>query len=109
MNELLESSREEVVYLLLSFCERLPTEVLCTSEEEVPRILNFFQKILGHWIKEIADFMQGSSNDIDESELAIFWGVIRCCPYILNFQANSSLLVDLIDALDRLCTVEGTV
>ncbi|XP_022999923.1 small subunit processome component 20 homolog [Cucurbita maxima] len=109
MNELLESSREEVVYLLLSFCERLPTEVLCTSDEEVPRILNFFEKILGHWIKEIADFMQGSSNDIDESELAIFWGVIRCCPYILNFQASSSLLVDLIDALDRLCTVEGNI
>lgn len=110
MNEFLESSPEEVIYLLLSFCERLPTEVLCTSEE-VPRINNFILKILGHWIKEITDFVQSSSStiDINESKLAILWGVIRCCPYILKFQANSSLLVDLIDALDRLCTVGGKV
>lgn len=110
MNEFLESSPEEVIYLLLSFCERLPTEVLCTSEE-VPRINNFILKILGHWIKEITDFVQSSSStiDINESKLAIFWGVIRCCPYILKFQANSSLLVDLIDALDRLCTVGGDI
>lgn len=85
--------------------------MLCTSEKEIPRIYNFFLKILGHWIEEITDFVQGSSssNVINESELAIFWGVIRCYPYIVKFQANSSLLVDLIDALDRLCTVEGKV
>ncbi|XP_038874757.1 LOW QUALITY PROTEIN: small subunit processome component 20 homolog [Benincasa hispida] len=111
MNELLESSPEEVIYLLLSFCERLPTEVLCTSKEEVTRINNFILKILGHWIKEITDFVQHNSStiDINESKLAILWGVIRCCPYIVKFQANSSLLVDLIDALDRLCTVEGDI
>lgn len=111
MNEWLESSPEEVIYLLLSFCERLPTEVLCTSEEEVPRIYNYFLKILGHWIKKITDVVECSlsSSDINESELAIFWGVIRCYPYILKFQANSSLLMDLIDALDRLCTVDGKV
>lgn len=111
MNELIESSPEEVIYLLLSLCERLPTDVLCASEVEVARIYNFFLKILDHWIKEISDFMQGSSSstDINESELAIFWGVIHCYPYIKKFQANPSLLVDLIDELDRLFTVEGKV
>ncbi|KAA0033350.1 U3 small nucleolar RNA-associated protein 20 [Cucumis melo var. makuwa] len=111
MNELLESSPEEVIYLLLSFCERLPTEVLCTSEEEIPRINSFILKILRQWIKEITDLLQCSSStiDINESKLAIFWGVVRCCPYILKFQASSSLLVELINALDRLCTLEGDI
>ncbi|XP_031736395.1 small subunit processome component 20 homolog isoform X2 [Cucumis sativus] len=108
MNESLESSPEEVIYLLLSFSERLPTEVLGTSEEEIPKINNFILKILRQWIKEITDFVQHSSStiDINESKLATFWGVVRCCPYILKFQASSSLLVELIDALDRLCTLE---
>lgn len=111
MNESLESSPEEVIYLLLSFSERLPTEVLGTSEEEIPKINNFILKILRQWIKEITDFVQHSSStiDINESKLATFWGVVRCCPYILKFQASSSLLVELIDALDRLCTLEGKV
>ncbi|KAK3010833.1 hypothetical protein RJ639_012410 [Escallonia herrerae] len=106
-NDLIETSVEEVVYLLLTLCERL--QVQCsslldgTSDNELSKIRTFFQDAIGYWIGTINDAIPEDPFCISfqESKLALLWGTVCCYPYIHAQQTPSSLM-DLVDAIDRL-------
>ncbi|KAK0579383.1 hypothetical protein LWI29_025507 [Acer saccharum] len=109
MNDLIESSQEEVICLLLSFFEKLQMNHQCstfvdgTSKGGVSRIHSFLQEAICSWISVINNIHDNSSSaQIDEAKLVLLWGAIGCYPYFFDVQENSSLLMNLIDALDRL-------
>ncbi|KAA8534172.1 hypothetical protein F0562_031635 [Nyssa sinensis] len=115
LNDLIDTSEEEVIYLVLIFCERLQVKVQSsnfsdgTSKEVVSRICSFLQETIGYWIGMINDIVHGdpSRSQLQESKLALLWGTVSCYPYIVDIQANPSLLMDLVDALDRLLMIES--
>ncbi|KAK9281533.1 hypothetical protein L1049_004436 [Liquidambar formosana] len=113
MNDLIETSQEEVVYLILSLCGRMQVKAQSssildgTSEEGLSKIRGFLRGAICHWIGVINDIVhcETSSIKISEPKLALLWGAISCCPFILDVQENPSLLMDLVDALDRLMMI----
>ncbi|KAK0607559.1 hypothetical protein LWI29_016732 [Acer saccharum] len=116
MNDLIESSQEEVICLLLSFLERLQMNHQCstfldgTSKGGVSRIHSFLQEAICSWISVINNIHDNSSStQIDEAKLVLLWGAIGCYPYFFDVQENSSLLMNLIDALDQLLMNEAEI
>ncbi|MBA0870529.1 hypothetical protein Goshw_013714, partial [Gossypium schwendimanii] len=114
LNDLVESSQEEVLYLLLSFFERLQLHPQSTkfldemSEGRLSKICDYMQGVISNWIKLINDITIGNplTAQIDEVKLAILWGNISCYPYMFDVQASESALIELIDALQRLLMIE---
>ncbi|MBA0664450.1 hypothetical protein Goklo_004447, partial [Gossypium klotzschianum] len=114
MNDLVESSQEEVLYLLLSFFERLQLHPQSTkfldemSEGRLSKICDYMQGVISNWIKLINDITIGNplTAQIDEVKLAILWGIVSCYPYMFDVQASESALIELIDALQRLLMIE---
>lgn len=114
MNDLVESSQEEVLCLLLSFFERLqlhPQSIKFLdemSEGRLFKICDYMQGVISNWIKLINDIANGNplTAQIDEAKLAILWGTISCYPYMFDVQANESALMELIDALQQLLMIE---
>jgi U3 small nucleolar RNA-associated protein 20 len=106
MNDLIETSEEEVIYLLLSFFEVMEAKVQepnfldGTFGKEFPKM----QEAINRWIQEINVIVHGdlSSSHIHETKLALLWGIIRCLPHMINVQEMSSCIMNLIDALDQL-------
>lgn len=115
MNDLIETSQEEVVYLLLSFCERIQKKPLRFSlldgipEEGLSGIRGFLRGAFCFWVGVINDIIHGnaSSTLTDEHKLALLWGVICCYPHIMDSQETPSSLMDLIDAIDQLLMIEA--
>ncbi|GAV59009.1 LOW QUALITY PROTEIN: DRIM domain-containing protein, partial [Cephalotus follicularis] len=115
ISDLIETSQEEVICLLLSFCERLQMNPQHSSfldgvsEAVLSRLRSFLQGAISDWIKHINDDVLGnlSSTQIHESKLALLWGIIRCFTYLSDVRSNSSLLMDLVDALDSLLMIEA--
>ena len=115
MNDLVESSQEEVLCLLLSFFERLQMHPQSTkfldemSEGRLSKICNYMQGVISNWIRLINDIAQGNPlpAQIDEAKLAILWGIINCYPHMFDVQANESVLMKLIDALHQLLMIEA--
>ncbi|KAA3480361.1 small subunit processome component 20-like protein isoform X2 [Gossypium australe] len=114
MNDLVESSQEEVLCLLLSFFERLQLHPQSTkfldemSEGRLSKICDYMQGVISNWIKLINDIAIGKplTAQIDEAKLSILWGIISCYPYMFDVQASESALIELIDALQRLLMIE---
>lgn len=113
---MIENSQDEVICLLLSFFDKLQMEPECcyfldgVSEGRVFRIRGFLQGAVCSWISVINNVVahgNSSSIEIDEAKLALLWGIVRCYPRIMDVQANSSLLMELIDAFDRLSMDEA--
>lgn len=114
MNDLIDTSQEEVIYLLLSFFE------VMESEAQDPNFLDGrygqgFLKIqtslleaINHWIGEINVILQGdpSSCHIPETKLSFLWGIIMCLPHVISSEEMSSCTMKLIDALDQLLLVQ---
>ncbi|KAL6970992.1 hypothetical protein U1Q18_030674 [Sarracenia purpurea var. burkii] len=115
LNDCFETSEEEVILLLLIFCERLQVKVLGPSfldetyTEEVLRIYSYLQDAISFWIGIINQIVHGDSPpfQLQETKLALLWGIISCYPYITDLQANPSLLLDFVDAADRLLVIES--
>ncbi|KAJ0034275.1 hypothetical protein Pint_25497 [Pistacia integerrima] len=113
MNDLIETSSEEVICLLLSYSEKLQMNPQYNNlldgipEGVLSRICNFLQEEISSLIKIVRGNL--SSIKFDETKLALMWGAIRCYAHILDVQTNSSLLMDLIDALDILIRNDGGV
>ncbi|XP_058180952.1 uncharacterized protein LOC131299427 isoform X1 [Rhododendron vialii] len=111
LSDLIETS-EEVILLLLIFSERIEVHVQSsdlldgTSSQQVSRICTYLQNAIGHWIGVINQIVHGdpSSIQLPETALALLWGIISCYPFMS--QANSSLLLDFVDALDQLLVIE---
>ncbi|KAF2288911.1 hypothetical protein GH714_022744 [Hevea brasiliensis] len=114
MNDLIETSQDEVVYLICSLCERLQKNSLIssfldgTSTEGLSRIHGFLQGAICSWIGVINDISHGNlaSTSTDEGKLALLWGIICCYPHMIDVRARPSSLTDLIDALDCLLMIE---
>ncbi|CAL5416773.1 unnamed protein product [Camellia sinensis] len=115
LNDLIETSEEEVVPLLLTFCERLEVQIQSssfidgTSKEEVSRICSYLPDAIGYWIGIINQIVHGDSSAIQlqETKLALLWGIISCYPYMKDIQADPSLLLDFVDTLSRLLAIES--
>ncbi|XP_068649715.1 uncharacterized protein [Aristolochia californica] len=118
MNGLMETSSEEVIYLMLRLFERLEGKLHSsnfstsygTSEVKVSQILSFCQENLSHWISRITELATDDNllnTSVCESDLAVLWGVLFCYPHLFGSQADSSLIVKLVDALDQLLVAES--
>ncbi|WOG89602.1 hypothetical protein DCAR_0208840 [Daucus carota subsp. sativus] len=113
LNDSVEASEEEVVYMLLIFFDKL--EELCssllhgTSSERLSNVLNFSQKIIRNWVEAVNDNLHGNPSCIQfqENKLAMLYGVVRSFPYVIDVQSNTTLLMDLVDALDQLLLTDS--
>lgn len=115
LNDLIEVSEEEALYLLLRLCENLqmPNSRFLDgiSKEMFSRIYDFVLRTISYWIGLIKNTSNGdlSSLQLEESRLALLWGAINCYPYMFSGQENQSLLLDFLDAVDELLMVESGV
>ncbi|XP_054807809.1 U3 small nucleolar RNA-associated protein 20 isoform X1 [Prosopis cineraria] len=110
IDDLMENSEEEVIYLLQSFCEEMQLNVQKedfvdgTSAEALARISSHLQGIINKAISYIAHCEV--SCQIDEGKLALLWGAVSCYSHMSVVKANPSLLVDLVNAVDHLVKVK---
>lgn len=115
MNDLIETSQKEIVFLLLTFCEKLQMDPLSSNfldgspEGRYSRITGFLQQTVRFWLAVIDNIVNGngSFSPIERGELTLLWQVVCCYPYMMDLQEMPSLLMDLIDALDRLFIIEA--
>ncbi|XP_060178660.1 uncharacterized protein LOC132608895 isoform X2 [Lycium barbarum] len=109
LNDMIEISEEEVIYLLQILFKRLPVQGHSfldeVPKEKLSRIHNFLREAIGRWIRRIQK--EPFSTKIEENELAILWGIIGCYPYVVGGSANESLLMNLVNALDELLSTES--
>ncbi|XP_073295585.1 uncharacterized protein [Primulina huaijiensis] len=111
-NNLIEIFEEEAVYLMVIFCEKIGGESYNlfrrNSMENLSRIHVFFYETLKYWIGNINEAVKGNSISIpvQQSRLAVLWGVIGCYSYFADAQASLSILMDLIDSLDEVLMAE---
>ncbi|KAK6941816.1 U3 small nucleolar RNA-associated protein 20, N-terminal [Dillenia turbinata] len=112
LNERMESAEEEVVYLMLTFFKRLNLEVLDsfldgTSKEPLLRTGSQLEENIRYWIELInaSTHDSQSSFNLPEGKMAYLWGLIQCCSYFPD--TRSSILMDLVDVLDRLLMNEA--
>ncbi|KAG9451956.1 hypothetical protein H6P81_004860 [Aristolochia fimbriata] len=107
MDDLMETSSEEVIYLMLIFFEKLQGKL---HSSNISSSLGISDGILSHWIRRITELASDetlSDISIHKSDLAVLWGVLFCYPYFCSSQADSSLIVKLVDALDQLLLTES--
>ncbi|XP_047333762.1 small subunit processome component 20 homolog [Impatiens glandulifera] len=107
LSELLEDNEEEVILLLVIFCERIKVHHSSfleeASKEDISKISRYLQKNVQYWIQTINDIVCGELEyQFQSSKLALLWAVISCYPYMIDIQSNSSLLLDFVDAVDQL-------
>ncbi|PRQ50697.1 hypothetical protein RchiOBHm_Chr2g0136151 [Rosa chinensis] len=112
MNVLIETSEEDVIYLLLIFCERVQMGVqsfkLLDGSPELSRIQCFLSGTVSNWVGLLNGVENGdlSSTSIHEADLALLWGSINCFLQIVDSQEGPSLLFDLTDAIDQPLMIE---
>lgn len=95
------SEQEEVFYLVLTYFENVG---VTKEPEEVARLCSFLRESICYWVSVINDISHGdpSSLCLDESKLSLIWGAVTCYHHVFGTAGNASLIMDLIDALDRL-------
>ena len=99
--------------MLVNFCERIQAQRSSlldgVSIEGLSKIRNFFREAIQRWIQMINDAVQGDPLyiELQETKLALLWGIVSCYPYLVDVQSNQSLLMDLVDALDRLLVIDS--
>ncbi|KAI3984708.1 hypothetical protein MKX01_039325 [Papaver californicum] len=103
---LLSLGQEEVIYLLLTYFEKVG---VVKEPEEVSRLCNFLRLYICDWISMINDISHGDSSRmrLDESKLALIWGAVTCYHPVFGSAGNPFLVMGLIDALDRLLTINA--
>lgn len=72
------------------------------------RIQLIVQQTITSWISLIKGFRNGDrlSVQLEETEVALLWGVICCYPYAFDSPHNVALLMDLINEIDQLIMVQ---
>ena len=109
---LIEIYDEEVMYLMMKFCEKLEEDSSSfwdgKSKEKLSRILVFFEETLHYWIGEISNSVDGILCPARQNKLAVFWAVIGCYSHLADVQENSSVLMELINAIDKLLIMESS-
>ncbi|XP_022846936.1 small subunit processome component 20 homolog isoform X2 [Olea europaea var. sylvestris] len=108
-NNLIEGSEDDVINILLSFCEKMEGQSFGfndeTSTEKLSRLCIFLSERISYWIGIISSAIKGSIQ-IQENRLPVLWGVIWCYPHVAGAEENPSLLMNLINAMDELLMME---
>ncbi|KAH6811413.1 hypothetical protein C2S51_025175 [Perilla frutescens var. frutescens] len=111
LSNLIEISVEEVLYLMMKFCDNLEAESSSFWDGEFKKnfslIFDFFKRTLRTWMEEISNSVEGNLFPAQKNTLAVLWAVIRCYSYLPDDQANPSLLLEFINAIDKLLMVES--
>ncbi|XP_013750413.2 U3 small nucleolar RNA-associated protein 20-like isoform X1 [Brassica napus] len=101
INNMIWESPEEVIPLLLTFCENQQT-----SHDRVIIVDQTFERIhkfLEEKIKKVRQNVENTGlSQADDAELAAIWGVVNCYPY---FKVDPSLLISFKDTLRQYLTV----
>ncbi|KAK6117591.1 hypothetical protein DH2020_048670 [Rehmannia glutinosa] len=104
-NNLIEISDEEVVYLMINFCEKLEGEgssfLYLKSKETLSRIQDFFEETLHCWIGKISEVVQGNLfpfhfNKMSWQSYGVFLGAI-----LILQMPSKSILTDGLDKCNR--------
>ncbi|KAF0916337.1 hypothetical protein E2562_005936 [Oryza meyeriana var. granulata] len=115
MDNFLETSPEEVLFILLHFFKRSKKQITLQGIDgsyldREKKVCKFFESKVSFWLELLDDMVKTgkhSSNQVDEKEAAILWGSICCYPNIKDVPQDSlSMLNKLICNLDRLLEVE---
>ncbi|CAA2935324.1 small subunit processome component 20 homolog [Olea europaea subsp. europaea] len=108
-SNLVEGPEDDVINLLLSFCEKMEGQSSAfydvNSSENLSRLRVFLRECISYWIGVISNAIKGS-NEIQENRLPVLWGVIGCYPHVAGAQENPSLLMNLIKAMDEFLMTE---
>lgn len=114
----MDTSKDEVVYLILACCEKLQLKANGRNllegldKEVVLEISHFLQEEIRCWINEIKKVLGNrdlSGPQLDETKLPLLWGIIHCYPHFVNAQEEASLLVDLVDVVDQLLVAKSGI
>ncbi|TVU34273.1 hypothetical protein EJB05_16104 [Eragrostis curvula] len=114
MDNFLESSPEEVLYILLTFFKESKKHINLHSTDgnnPVPgkKVCKFFESKFSYWIKLLdvtVSTVNHSSNQVTEKEAAILWGSICCYSNLNDVHQDSCLMLKkLICNLNRLLEV----
>ncbi|KAF8097526.1 hypothetical protein N665_0286s0035 [Sinapis alba] len=101
LNNMIWESSEEVIPLLLTFCENQQTshDRVTTIDQTSEKIHEFLEEN----IKKVRQNIEKTGlSQTDEAELAAIWGVVNCYPY---FRVDSSLLISFKETLRQHLTV----
>lgn len=97
---------------MMKFCEKLEATGSSfwdgKSKEEFSRIFVFFEETLYHWIEVISNFVEGNLHPVQQNKLAVLWAVIGCYSHLADGQESPSLLMEFINATDKLLMVESS-
>ncbi|KAK7339959.1 hypothetical protein VNO77_20649 [Canavalia gladiata] len=76
--------------------------------EILAKICSHLPGTICNWIGTINDIAHSDALcQIDDGKLALLWGAVNCYSQMSIVEANSSLLVDLVDAMDHLLTTKA--
>lgn len=108
LTDVITTMEDEAMYLFIKFFEKLQSlkmhQLEAKSREEISRVCVFLKEQITCWIGKINDAVH---NEFKETDLARIWGTITCYSYMTEFQANPSLLMDFVEAIDRLLMVNS--
>ena len=115
MDNFLETSPEEVLYILLHLFKRATDGVTPHGSDgshldREKKVYNFCDSKVCFWIDLVDNIVKTgdySSNQISGNEAAILWGSIRCYSNVKDASQDSlTMLNKLICSLDQLLEVE---
>lgn len=112
LDNLLQTSEEEVLFLVLCLLQRTQSNLLeGITEDKVVHLCGYLRNSLSRWNQMIRDSMQGdwSNQELDRTKLALMWGSVRCCPHILDISECHSMLKRLIDQLDHITVTDSGI
>lgn len=113
----MEISEEEVIHLLQIFCEKMQLDIrnsdfVDRTSEKAPlaRMCSRLQETICFWKEKINDMAHADVLcQMDEGTLSLLWGAVGCYSYMSTVDANPSLMVELMDAVDHLLTVKAGI
>lgn len=111
MDNFVEASPEEVLFVLFTFFERQGSDsIIRDPEDKVKKLCRFFKMKLCQW-NELLNGVESSGNRADMqvsvSEVGILWGVLSCYPHFQNLKDDLWSIKNLIAHLDCLLQAEG--
>ncbi|KAL7595784.1 hypothetical protein Lser_V15G29528 [Lactuca serriola] len=113
LTDLISTMEDEAMYMFIKFFEKLQSLKSCLLEEkpreEISRLCIFLEEQISCWIGKINDAAHKDPSCVEFSgtNLGQMWGIVTCYSYMEDFQANPTLLMDFVEAIDRLLMVNS--
>lgn len=104
---------DDAMYMFIKFFEKLQSSESCLLEEkpreEISRLCIFLKEQITCWIGKMNDAAHKDPSCVEFSgtDLGQMWGTVTCYSYMEDFQANPTLLMDFVEAIDRLLMVNS--